>query len=226
MTAPVIYGRDIQQIAKSIAVPLKEWAGNCRPICEKILDLGLIEPECKPRLVNGHWKGPIEPSTMYAERNEPIRHTWIEFEYDGSTYVMDPTRYVFEGADYDIHVGHKLNTEYAADEDEIAYLAAQLDCFMESYKDFRKSQGLADCPPNPLEIMNGFADKVGRIARLVKHNHRNDPKPDWEVTMEKELAGVFNYILMCAAYHGLDFPRGFQTELSHALDDHGGNRVD
>ena len=211
-----------EEIAKRIAVPLKEWAGNCRPICEKFIAAGLMDDHQQAEIVDGVWIGAVEPHTMYCGRNEPISHSWIEFKHEGDTYVLDPTRYVFEGEDYYIYCGHKTLNEYCASDDEIALLGVYLKQCLTMYKTFRKTHGLKDCPPNPLEIVNGLTDKVGRIARLVKHNYRDDPKPDWEASMQQQLAGVFNYLLMCEAYHGLDFTEGFKAELTHAIGEWSG----
>jgi len=213
-----------EEVSAKIAVPLREWAGNCHPICEQLLASGLLDPDYSYELTHGQWVGYIEANTMFQGRG-PVKHTWIEFvDENGQRQVIDPTRYVFFGEDYHIGCVLKCDEEYASNEDEIDTLGYHMAVFLQHYKAFRKFHELADHPDSALEIMNGFADKVGRVARLVKHNHRNDPKPDWEKIMAKELAGIYNYILMCASYHGVDLREGFETELKHDIADHGGNR--
>ena len=85
---------DVDAVAKLISVPVKDWPGNCHTISQKILAAGLV-PGGKLRY--GHWLGPVVESTMF--HGKPInRHGWLDVVNDGTTIVVDPTRWVFEAA--------------------------------------------------------------------------------------------------------------------------------
>jgi len=85
---------DINKVAKKIAVPTKEWAGNCYSIADMILKAGYI-PDGKLRY--GLWLGPVARGTMFQGR-KIIHHGWIEYDDTsfGCTVIVDPTRWVFE----------------------------------------------------------------------------------------------------------------------------------
>jgi hypothetical protein len=215
-------GPTLEAIAEKIRIHENEWGGNCGPVCEAILAAELVNPALSPRIVNGLWIGEIEPGTMY-DGQAHVPHAWIEVDDITSDHklIIDPTRHIFEGFEPNQFVWCGPNDDsYRSVHDDLAVVLDKFDELNCALHDLRKLAGLAEFPDNPLEIMNGITDKVGRVARLVKHNHRNDPKPDWQDTMADELAGVFNYILMAAGCHELDLMGGFERELKHALEDH------
>ncbi len=213
----------LAEIATKICVPEKEWAGNCEPVCAAMIAAGLIEPELNPRIVKGLWTGEIADGTMYHGR-DTVPHTWIEVDSpEGEyTYIVDPLRHLFEGFEDDTVWCGMHDGSYRSVNDDIAEVLNAFDELECKLWDLRRSTGLGDKPCTPLEAMNGMVDKVGRIARLVKHNHRGDPKPDWQAEMENQLAGVFNYLLVTAGCHDVRIYDGLKRELAHAVEDHGG----
>lgn len=81
--------------ARRIAVPLKNWPGNCYMIASAVLKAGLVD-ELKPehgraRVVYGLYTGPIAPTGRFAGRTIS-HHGWIEFD---SGLVIDPTAWAF-----------------------------------------------------------------------------------------------------------------------------------
>jgi len=84
----------VAAVAKKIAVPVKEWAGNCYYIAGLMVDAGLV-PQGKLRY--GHWLGPVEPGTMFSCKGPIIQHGWVEVMGEGHEVIVDPTRWVFEG---------------------------------------------------------------------------------------------------------------------------------
>lgn len=213
----------LTEVAEKIRIPEKEWAGNCQSICEALLASGMLAPELNPRLVKGLWVGDITPNTMYYGRLS-VPHAWIEVDSlpDGEyTYVVDPTRHLFEGFEGDTIWWAEYDDSYRSVKGDIAHVVDAFDELECRLQDLRQSSGLGDKPCEPLEALNGIMDKVGRIARLVKHNHRRDPKPNWRAEMEDQLAGVFNYLMMTAACHGVNIYDGLKRELNHAVEDHG-----
>jgi len=85
---------DVEVVAKKLAIPTKEWPGNCYAIASAIVKAGIV-PKGKARY--GHWLGPVADGTMFWG-NPIIRHGWAEYtDKDFGTIVVDPTRWVFEG---------------------------------------------------------------------------------------------------------------------------------
>lgn len=81
--------------ARRIAVPLKNWPGNCYLIATAVLKAGLVD-DLKPehgaaRVAYGLYTGPIAKTGRFGGR--PIsHHGWIEFD---SGLVVDPTAWAF-----------------------------------------------------------------------------------------------------------------------------------
>ena len=93
--------------------------------------------------------------------------------------------------------------------------------FLEEYELFRIDNGLSAKIDNVYEITTSIADKGGRLCRYVKHNERNDPKPDWENIIPEESSGLLVYLIILANRYGLDFSEGMLKELNKAVEQHG-----
>lgn len=81
---------DALHVAEAIDLPLDQWPGQCYGISCAVLKANIV----KGRAVYGHYRGHVAPGTLFSGRTI-IQHGWIETE-DGR--VVDPTRWVFEGA--------------------------------------------------------------------------------------------------------------------------------
>ena len=91
-----------KDVAKAIEFPVEAWPGKCYGVAGEILKAGLVEGA---ELHYGHWLGPVSESCPVEgfKNGAPFqRHGWIERE-DGS--IVDPTRWVFEGAEPYIYEG-------------------------------------------------------------------------------------------------------------------------
>ena len=95
--------------------------------------------------------------------------------------------------------------------------------FLDTSCRFRVAYGLSETLDNPYEILTGMTDKLGRICRYVKHQERNDPKPDWPDGMAEEMAGLIAYLILLKDYYGLEIYlfRGMTKELMKAVEQHG-----
>jgi len=89
--------------------------------------------------------------------------------------------------------------------------------FFQTYKKFRKDNGLGNSTYNGFEICTALSDKHGRICRQVKHQERNDPKKDWPVGMTEAMAGYLIYMEMLLERFGCDMCDGFLKEMESAL---------
>lgn len=105
----------VEAVAKAIGVPADEWPGNCHSIACDMCAAGLV-PGGKPRY--GHYHGPIAPGTMFYKR-EIVRHGWIEAP-DGQ--IVDPTRWVFEGAEPYVFQGWDEDGYYDTGGNQIRYM--------------------------------------------------------------------------------------------------------
>jgi len=93
--------------------------------------------------------------------------------------------------------------------------------FLYEYREFKNLVGLPKTLDNPLESVTGACDKVGRLIRYVKHNTRNDPKPDWERLMQEEMFGAIAYLVILMEESGFeDISAGMKTELLKAAEQH------
>jgi len=95
----------IEDVAKAIGIPVKEWKGNCYAISCAIVKNKIV----KGNAVYGHWTGPVNRNSMFYQTSQVgfVRHGWILMP-DNET-VVDPTRWVFEDADPYIFMGKKPN---------------------------------------------------------------------------------------------------------------------
>ena len=99
----------VKKVEKMIEKPAEDWPGNCYGIASKMIDRGVV----KGKLRYGHFLGKIKPGTMFY--NKPIaRHGWVEVKEKGKVIIVDPTRWVFEGAEPYIFVSEDTKKEYDA----------------------------------------------------------------------------------------------------------------
>jgi hypothetical protein len=85
----------------AIGEPAAQWVSRCYEISYKLVERGLVNG----RAVYGHFLGPVAPDTHFYKRSQAlpfIAHGWVELE-DGR--ILDPTRWVFEGAQPYLYVG-------------------------------------------------------------------------------------------------------------------------
>lgn len=98
--------------------------------------------------------------------------------------------------------------------------------FMEYQRSFRRYKRLAGLNPieNAHECVSGAVDKLGRLTRHVKHNGRNDPKPNFPQDAVESFVGLLAYTSMIM--DGLNVPdsqfvEGFASELMKGVKQHG-----
>ena len=103
---------------------------------------------------------------------------------------------------------------------QIEELISEFKTFLLIYDIFRKEQGLSANLENVFEITTSMQDKLGRICRYVKHQERNDPKPDWPEGMTMEMAGLLVYMIILLNYYDVDISDGMRLELKKALKQH------
>ena len=89
---------DISDIVKEIGIPIENWEGNCYGIACAIVEHGLVEGKAQ----YGHWLGPVAPGSMFDRGIPFARHGWVQCNGD---MILDPTRWVFEGAEPYIWIG-------------------------------------------------------------------------------------------------------------------------
>jgi len=101
-----------------------------------------------------------------------------------------------------------------------------IESYMEYQESFRRYKRLAGLKPieNAHECVSGTVDKLGRLTRHVKHNGRNDPKPNFPSDAVQSFAGILAYADMIM--EGLDindqqFVEGFAAELMKGVKQHG-----
>jgi hypothetical protein len=92
--------------------------------------------------------------------------------------------------------------------------------FLDTYDEFRNAHGLSGSISNVHEIIASMTDKLGRIARYVKHQERNDPKPDWPEGMTTEIAGLLVYMIILKNFYNVDISKGMKIELEKAIEQH------
>ena len=110
---------------------------------------------------------------------------------------------------------HQKGKEVKVDE-----LAREFKNFLFIYDIFRKEQGLSANLKNVFEITSSMSDKLGRICRYVKHQERNDPKPDWPEGMTTEMAGLLLYMILLMNYYQVDITNGIRLELEKSVEQH------
>jgi len=67
--------------------------------------------------------------------------------------------------------------------------------FLENLAKFKNAAGLKNVD-NMYEVCTSMADKNGRIARLIKHVERKDPKIAWRQEISECLTGYLSYAAM------------------------------
>ena len=97
--------------------------------------------------------------------------------------------------------------------------------FLRSYNRFRKDNNLSSSNKDSFEICTAMLDKLGRIARQVKHTKRNDSKPDWPEGMTEAVSGLFIYSIMLLNLYGVSISKGMKNELNNAVKQHSENNV-
>ncbi len=85
-----VWSKAIERI-EIVCGPTQTWPGRCGVIAHAFLRERLV----KGRAVVGVWTGPIAPSVPCTTMPGGVLHQWI-VQRDG--LVVDPTRWVFEGA--------------------------------------------------------------------------------------------------------------------------------
>lgn len=111
------------------------------------------------------------------------------------------------------------------DPNEIEYLShvkESLDNFLDYYFEFRNANNLPTELSSPFEAISSMADKLGRIARHVKHLERKDPKPNWNKELPQEMFGLLAYMVMLLDHYelALDFPEQAEQEMIKAIKQH------
>jgi len=95
-----------------------------------------------------------------------------------------------------------------------------LNHFLKSYDVWRNFNRLSGSIDNVYEIISAMTDKLGRIARQVKHQERKDPKPDWPDGMTTEIAGLLVYMIILQNHYNVDISNGMKIELEKAIEQH------
>ena len=89
--------------------------------------------------------------------------------------------------------------------------------FLNTYRQFRRDNGLASSGYNAFEICTSLSDKHGRICRQIKHAERNDSKDDWPSGMTEAMAGYLIYMEMLLEKYGSDMTIGLKNEMESAI---------
>ena len=95
---PNVFRLSAQTVAKKLQWPLSTWAGHCFTLADMMVSKGVVEGTA----VYGHWLGDVSPQCKMFYGKPIIQHGWV-LQSDGS--VVDPTRFVFEGAEPYIYKG-------------------------------------------------------------------------------------------------------------------------
>lgn len=88
---------NVVSIAQRIGIALSDWPGNCYAVSCQMVKCKVV----KGRPAYGNYHGPVAPGSMFF--GKPIvRHGWIRRPDET---IVDPTRWVFEGAEPYIYEG-------------------------------------------------------------------------------------------------------------------------
>lgn len=91
----------VEEVEMMIGIPAEDWPGHCHEIAGEVMKAGIVDG----KLRYGHWLGPVDDRSLFANR-PLIQHGWIEVAADPyPETIVDPTRWVFEGAEPYIYVG-------------------------------------------------------------------------------------------------------------------------
>ena len=93
---------DVDDVAARIGVPVAAWPGNCYGIALGMVEAGLVPGGVA---VYGAFWGPVAPGSRFDHAGRRaygcVRHGWVRV----GDRVVDPTRYVFEGAAPSVYEG-------------------------------------------------------------------------------------------------------------------------
>lgn len=90
----------VTEAEKAMDWPVDRWAGQCYGVACQMVEAGLVEG----RAVYGYYTGPIAEGTLF-DRGVPFtHHGWIEVKEGSRRYIVDPTRWVFEGVAPYVHI--------------------------------------------------------------------------------------------------------------------------
>jgi len=67
--------------------------------------------------------------------------------------------------------------------------------FQQEFRAFKDAANLKKLE-NVHEPVSGIVDKLGRLVRHVKHNDRNDPKPNYPDDAAESFQGILSYLDM------------------------------
>jgi len=103
---------------------------------------------------------------------------------------------------------------------EIKDVVNSFNIFLTNYEEWRIEHGLSGKITNVYEILAALTDKLGRVCRQVKHQERNDPKPDWPEGMTTEMAGLLIYLILLKNNYNVDMAEGMCNELQKSVSQH------
>lgn len=92
-----------EAVSETIGIPVEEWPGNCYAISNAMVVAGVVDGIVQ----YGHWLGNVAAESLFAGRAIPfVCHGWIVVGSVEDEFVVDPTRYVFEGVEPYVFVGY------------------------------------------------------------------------------------------------------------------------
>ena len=92
--------------------------------------------------------------------------------------------------------------------------------FRRAYYTFKEEHGLSHKMDFTHEVITGIVDKLGRVARDVKHYLRDEERPNWRLAIEKNMTGVLAYLIVLGHNLDIDWTTGMHEELLSALKQH------
>lgn len=96
--------------------------------------------------------------------------------------------------------------------------------FLGVYNNFRRDHDLKSNKIDSFEICTAMLDKLGRIARQVKHNKRNDPKEDWPEGMTQAMTGLLVYMIILLDSTNVKIDKGMKLELMESVKQYKGKK--
>jgi len=94
--------------------------------------------------------------------------------------------------------------------------------FLKAYYMFKEHHKLPHRMDNPYHTLVAITDKLGRIARNVKHWIRGDEKDDWKLNVERDCIGILAYMVILGHDLDIQWSEGMMTELIAGVEQHGG----
>lgn len=93
--------KEVEEVAKLIGIPHKEWAGHCMVIANACVQKGIVQG----RVVYGCWLGETHANSRFAKRLF-CHHSWVEME---NGKIFDPTQWCFGAMRYPyLYLGERL----------------------------------------------------------------------------------------------------------------------